>query len=152
MGTLTADLCIVCWRVFCCFPPWFGWCPRIISLGAKNLAAKSSAMFWRLQGGHPNSNPSRLSRCVGDSRVGRGPLAKQISCSLADIRGRRVLFMITGLSVVLDLRKDSQSPRIQVNADYMALVSLKAVLGQQLTPPSTMFQAHGRAQTTCIGS
>ena len=55
-----------------------------------------------------------------------GPLAMQILRSLTDIRGHRVLFVNDCLPVVLAMRKGSQSPRLQADAEYMALTSLEA--------------------------
>ena len=55
-----------------------------------------------------------------------GPLAMQIVRSLTDIRGHRLLFVNDCLPVVLAMRKGSQSPKLQSDAEYMALASLEA--------------------------
>jgi len=54
------------------------------------------------------------------------PLAMLTLRRLTDVRGHRVLFVNDCLPVVLAMRKGSQSPRLQSDAEYMALASLEA--------------------------
>ena len=54
------------------------------------------------------------------------PLAMRLLRSLVDIRDRRVLFVNDCLPVVLAMRKDSQSLRLQADSEYMAAAGLEA--------------------------
>jgi hypothetical protein len=54
------------------------------------------------------------------------PLAMRLLRSLVDIRDHRVLFVNDCLPVVLAMRKDSQSLRLQADSEYMAAAGLEA--------------------------